>query len=87
MVFLLLSAMATTGAAQATSAPVATAQHAPRTAPPTLMAKDGGAEAAHYQRAELQNPELQEFEGGSTIVIAGSTTAIVLAIVLLVILL
>ena len=57
----------------------------PTTAAATRDARD--ADAARYAAAERANPRAAEFAGGSTIVIAGSTAALVLVLVLLIILL
>lgn len=44
------------------------------------------ADAARYQAVQKRTPEAAKFEGGNTLVIFGSTTAVVLFIILLVLL-
>jgi hypothetical protein len=48
---------------------------------------DRAADTARYAAAERSQPKAADFEGGATFVIIGSTTAIVLGVVLLVVLL
>ncbi len=48
---------------------------------------DRAADTARYAAAERTQPKAADFEGGATFVIIGSTTAIVLGVVLLVVLL
>lgn len=45
------------------------------------------ADEASYAAAEAQNPDAANFTGGSTVIFIGSTTAMVLAIVLLLVIL
>ncbi len=49
--------------------------------------RDRKSDAARYAAAERAQPAAADFEGGATFVIIGSTTAVVLGIVLLIILL
>jgi hypothetical protein len=48
---------------------------------------DRDADSKRYAAAEKAQPDAAEFEGGASIVIVGSTTAIVLGIILLIVLL
>ena len=48
---------------------------------------DRKTDAARYAQAERAQPAAADFEGGATFVIVGSTTAVVLGVVLLLILL
>jgi hypothetical protein len=48
---------------------------------------DRGKDIARYAAAERAQPKAADFEGGATFVIIGSTTAVVLGVVLLVVLL
>jgi hypothetical protein len=53
----------------------------------TAAQPDRSADTARYAAAERSQPKAADFEGGATFVIIGSTTAIVLGVVLLVVLL
>lgn len=48
---------------------------------------DRAADTARYAAAERAQPKAASFEGGATFVIIGSTTAVILGVVLLVVLL
>ena len=55
-------------------------------APITLADADVDADAARYADAEQQHPQAADFTGGSTVIVIGSTTALVLAILLVLLL-
>ena len=81
-------------AALASASPALAAPRSPAEVPVAVITSTDGAvkssvlrDEARYARAEQQSPQVADFTGGSYIMIAGSTTALVLAIVLLVILL
>jgi hypothetical protein len=61
------------------NSPDATAQRAARA--------DRGDDATRYAAAERSHPRTANFEGGATFVIIGSTTAVILGVILLVVLL
>ena len=80
-------------AALASASPALAAPRPPSEVPVAVTASTEGTagtsvlrDEARYARAEKQSPQIADFTGGSYIVIAGSTTALVLAIILLVIL-
>ncbi|HKE20491.1 MAG TPA: hypothetical protein VKB80_36710 [Kofleriaceae bacterium] len=81
------------GASSALAAPpfipgAATSSHrAPAAKGPRVAVADRGDDASRYAAAERAQPRAARFEGGATFVIIGSTAAIVLGVVLLVVLL
>ena len=81
------------GASSALAAPpfipgaATTSQKAPATLVPRLARADRGDDASRYAAAERAQPRAASFEGGATFVIIGSTAAIILGVVLLVVLL
>jgi len=86
-----LPAMAT-AAEPARSAPAETAPppaESARTLPvgnPGTTTSNSSAEARSYEAREAQAKSLEQFKGGDTVVIAGSTVVLVLLIVLLIVL-
>jgi hypothetical protein len=86
-----LPAMAT-AAEPAKQAPAETAPppaDSARTLPvgnPGTTASNPGAEARTYEAREAQAKSLEQFKGGDTVVIAGSTVVLVLLVVLLIVL-
>jgi len=69
--------------------PVVPRASATETQPATQRAAqpDRAADTARYAAAERAQPKAADFEGGATFVVIGSTTAVILGVVLLVVLL
>ena len=65
----------------------ATAQRAPIARTQGIVQPDRAHDAARYAAAERAKPDAAHFEGGATVVIVGSTAAMVLGVLLLLVLL
>lgn len=80
-------AAATPAALAAPAKPAPTTDVAPVTVTTPTRGADTDADAARYADAEKANPQAADFTGGATFVLIGSTTALVLALILLIVLL
>jgi len=71
----------------ATSRPAVAAAHRDIGAAPSAAPSDRASDTARYAAAERAHPKAASFEGGAAVFIVGSTTAVILAVVLVLVLL